>query len=352
MATASLRGQTEFLRYSRTVGMTAMRGRGFHYPVDSAMAGDGRIYVVSRSSERGPAENVRVTVLNIEGEYFGVFGVRGDGDGEFLWPCGIAIDGDGRVYVSDEQLHRITIFTASGDFVSSWGTHGSGQGELDGPSGIAFDPDDNLLVSDARNHRVQRFTRDGRVLSEFGAHGTREGQFDLPWGLTTNADGEVFVADWGNDRVQRFSADGRFVAQHGSSGRGDGEFVKPASVAVDHDGYIYVADWGNERVQVLDPAGRVVQKLRGEATHSKWAEDFLRVNVEEAGARERADLEPETEFFNDDPHEESSHIEKLFWGPVSVMLDAEERLYVTETNRHRLQVFDRAIDRLRTIRSK
>ncbi len=32
-----------------------MRGRGFYHPVDSAMAGDGRIYVVNRSVERQEA---------------------------------------------------------------------------------------------------------------------------------------------------------------------------------------------------------------------------------------------------------------------------------------------------------
>ena len=84
-----------------------------------------------------------------------------------------------------------------------------------------------------------------------------------------------------------------------------------------------------------------MQKLRGEATDSEWANDFLRVNVEEAKARERANMEPEFEFFNDDPHEESSHIEKLLWGPVSLILDASERLFITETNRHRIQVYER-----------
>jgi DNA-binding beta-propeller fold protein YncE len=340
MSTVNLE-QTRFLKYSRTVGMTTMRGRGFYYPVDSTMAGDGRIYVVNRSAERTPADTVRVTMLNMDGEYFGVFGSKGSGDGEFLWPCGIAVDGDGRVYVSDEQLHRITRFTASGEFVSSWGTNGSGDGELDGPSGIAFDPDDNILVSDARNHRIQRFTKDGVSLSAFGAAGSGEGELDLPWGLTTNADGDVFVADWGNDRVQRFSPDGRFVAQYGGTGIGDGQFVKPASVAVDADGYIYVADWGNERVQVLDPDGRFVQKLRGESTLSTWAEDFFSANTEEAEARGRADLEKKIELPVDTPHEESSHIEKYFWGPASVMLDSDGRLLVTESHRHRLQVFER-----------
>ena len=48
------------------------------------------------------------------------------------------------------------------------------------------------------------------------------------------------------------------------------------------------------------------------------------------------------ELFGGDPHEESSHIEKLFWAPVSVKLDRDGRLYVTESNRHRVQIYERA----------
>lgn len=332
---------TRFLEYDRAVGMTTMRGRGFYYPVDSAIGPNERIYVVNRSSERAPADTVRVTVLNLDGEYFGVFGAQGDGDGEFLWPCGIAIDRAGQVYVTDEQLHRINVFSASGEFVSNWGAYGSGEGELNGPSGIVFDQDDNVLVSDARNHRVQRFTKNGTFLATFGESGVGEGELDLPWGLATDKEGNVFVADWGNDRIQKFSPDGQFVARYGGEGGGDGQLLRPASVAVDDDGHIYVADWGNERVQVFDRDGRFVQKLRGEATLSTWADNFLSINVEEAEARNRADLEKEIELFVDTPHEESSHIEKYFWGPVSVILDQSNRLIVTETHRHRLQVFHR-----------
>ena len=116
----------------------------------------------------------------------------------------------------------------------------------------------------------------------------------------------------------------------------------PSSVAVDREGYIYVADWGNERVQMLDPEGGFVTKLRGQATLSKWAENFLRINAEEAEARATANLELDLQYVVDEPHEESSHIEKYFWAPVSVKLDADEILYVTETNRHRIQVYKRS----------
>ena len=128
----------------------------------------------------------------------------------------------------------------------------------------------------------------------------------------------------------------------GSTGDADGQLHRPSDVAVDEEGYIYVADWGNERVQVLDREGSYVLKLRGEATLSKWAEDYMNSNVEEANARAEADLEPDMEFFVDNPHEESSHIEKYFWAPVSIKCDGVDKIYVTESNRHRIQVYLRA----------
>lgn len=341
MATKELE-QGQFLRYVRTVGMTTMRGRGFYYPIDSAMSNNGgRLYVLSRSFERAVSDSMRVTMLNEDGEYFGVFGSAGIGDGQFRWPSGIAVNDQNRVFVTDEYLNRVSVFNESGEFLKHWGSEGEMEGMLNGPSGIVFDRDNNVFIADSRNHRIQKFTSDGEFIKSFGEYGSGDGCLNLPWGLGVNQEGEIFVADWGNDRIQRFTSNGEFVAKYGSPGREEGEFIKPAGVIVNQEGYIYVADWGNERVQVLSPDGEFVQKIRGQATNSEWAEDFLGVNVEEAGARERANLEPDIEYFNDDPHEESSHIEKLFWGPVSLMLDAENRLFITETNRHRIQVFER-----------
>jgi len=330
---------SQSLHYVRTVGMTTMRGRGFYFPVDSAMSKNGRIYVLSRSIERVAPDSLRITMLNEEGEYFGVFGRAGENDGEFRWPCGIALDDKDRVYVTDEHLHRVSIFSSEGEFINKWGTFGTENGLLNAPSGITVAPDGNLLISDSQNHRVQKFTQNGEFIYSIGAEGDGEGEFNLPWGIATNSSSEIYVADWGNDRIQKFSPDGKFIEQYGSTGRGDGQFVRPSGITINSDGYMYVADWGNERIQILNPHGEFIQKLRGEATDSEWAKDFLNVNVEEAEARSRANMEPEFDFFNDDPHEESSHIEKLFWGPVSLLLDKEERLFITETNRHRIQVY-------------
>jgi DNA-binding beta-propeller fold protein YncE len=149
----------------------------------------------------------------------------------------------------------------------------------------------------------------------------------------------IYVADWGNDRIQKFTAEGEFVAVCGAPGRGHGEIRRPAGVCVDDDGYIYVADWGNHRVQVYDPAGRIVQSVRGEATLSKWAEEFLDANPLDRAAREESDLEPDLDFL--DEHDESAHVEKYFWAPSWVSIH-DGRLYVVDSNRHRLQLYDLA----------
>ena len=328
------------LRYSHTVGIVAMQGRGFSNPVDLAISRDSLIYVVSRTNPE-QSYGIRIGICNLDSDYFGDFGAYGAGDGEFIWPTALAFDSKDNLYLSDEYNHRITVFDKSGDFLSKWGEHGSADGQLNGPSGICFDAEDNLYVVDHLNDRIQKFTREGRYLLKWGTKGTSDGQFNLPWGVTVDSRGDVYVADWRNDRIQKFSPDGRFLAKFGESGPGDGQFSRPSSVAVDAEGTIYVADWGNERVQALAPDGSFQLALYGKATLSKWAEEFFEANSEEKLARDSSDLFPEPGPEVTTPHEKSARIEQYFWAPVSVKLDGEGRLYVTESNRHRIQVYRR-----------
>ena len=127
----------------------------------------------------------------------------------------------------------------------------------------------------------------------------------------------------------------------GESGDGDGQFNRPAKPAVDSQGYIYVADWGNERVQVLGPDGSFQLKLRGEATVSKWAREFLDVNPDESLTRDQSNLIPDLPSHLDTPYLVSTQAEPYFWGPTSVNLDGQGRLYVTESSRHRVQIYQK-----------
>ena len=336
--------QGSVLEYSLTLGFIAMEGRGLEYPTDMVAASNGRLYVANRARDLGE-RGVRVTMMDIDSEYYGTFGLHGQGDGNLISPMCITVDRRGRLYVTDDYTHRVSVFDYDGNFVRGWGSRGDGAGQFNGPSGIAADAEDNIYVVDTHNDRVQKFTAEGGFILAFGSSGSSVGEFNMPWGVTVAPGGDLYIADWGNDRIQRFSSDGEFVAAYGSSGKDDGELLRPSGVAVDERGYMYVSDWGNERMQVFDADGKFVQKLRGEAGLSKWAANFLSINREEGAAREKANLEPELDLpDSDDPHTQSAHIEKFFWAPMSVKLDDEGRVYVTDGNRHRIQVYRRVGD--------
>lgn len=80
--------------------------------------------------------------------------------------------------------------------------------------------------------------------------------------------------------------------------------------------------------------------MRGEGTLSKWATEFLAANPDEQVVRDQSNLIPDLPPHLSTPYLVSSQTEPYFWGPVSVTLDRQGHLYVTETNRHRFQVYD------------
>ena len=321
--------------YLKTIGLVnnGSNGRGFANPYDTAHAQDGRIFVLNRR-DISRRDSIRVGICNLDEDYLGEFGF-----GQFIQPVAMAFDNQERLYVTDEHYNRVTVFTSDGDFLHKWGEPGSGPGQMNGPSGIAIDADDNVYVADQHNHRIQRFSAGGEYLDGWGEHGPQVGRLDMPWGVAVDSRGDVYVADWRNDRVQKFSPEGSLLAVYGTSGSGEGQLSRPSAVAVDHQGLVYVADWGNERVQVFGPDGSLVQLLRGQATLSKWATDFFDANPDEWATREIADLYPDLPDHLTSPDHLSSQTEAYFWGPVSVRFDANQRLFVSEANRHRLQIY-------------
>ena len=322
-----------------TVGFVADQGgRGFHLPTDFAIRGDGRIFVASRSNMNA-LDIVGIQMATIDHQFFGQLGSHGQAPGQMIWPSALALDSQDNLYLADDFLQRVTVYDREGGVSATWGTKGSGDGEFDGVSGLLFDANDDLLLVDHRNHRVQKFTKDGRFVSKWGGVGSGDGELNLPWGISSDDEGFLYVADWRNDRIQKFTPDGEFVAKFGESGRGEGQLSRPSGLAVDSDGNMYIADWMNQRVQVLDRDGRFLTQLRGDAILGEWAVEYLNANADELDARSR--FVPVFETDTDDPGEVSARIEPYFWDPVRVALDAQERVYVLETGRHRFQVYQR-----------
>jgi DNA-binding beta-propeller fold protein YncE len=302
--------------------MDDFAGRSFRNIVDLALGPEEMIYVLQRGES--VHHNVSVKKCNVAEEWFGDFGDYGSGPGQMVWPAGIALDSQQRLYITDEWNQRVSVFDTEGHLLDEWGQPGNGDGQLDRPSGIALDEDENLLLVDARNHRIQRFTKNGRSLGQWGSYGTGPGQFNLPWGVALSPAGEVYVTDWRNDRVQKFAPSGDFLLEWGCSGSGDGQFNRPAGTAVDSDGDVYVVDWHNHRVQIFDPQGNYLTQLIGDATMSIWGAQLMAANPRMVEFQRNA-KRPELEG-------------RLFL-PRGIKIDRQNRIFIVDSCKGRLQIY-------------
>jgi tripartite motif-containing protein 71 len=207
------------------------------------------------------------------------WGQQGTREGQFNAPEGIAVDGEGNVYVADTENHRVQKFDANGKFLLQWGSKGANNGQFESPSGIALDKENNVYVADTFNHRIQKFDKNGRFLGKWGTPcelqsgkgcvdpdgpgplQPGDGQFNLPAGIAFDQEGNLYVTDAFNHRVQKFSPTGKFLGKFGVFGTGDGQFNITAGIALDKDGNIYVSDNKNDRVQKFDPMGKFLGRL-------------------------------------------------------------------------------------------
>jgi hypothetical protein len=175
------------------------------------------------------------------------WGSKGDGDGQFNNPMGVAVDKNGKVYVADSGNNRIQIFRYNEDdgifeLSDKWNVLGY-------PIGVAVDSLGNVYVARNNSQLIQKFDKEGNSITEWGGLGSEEGQFRNPSLIAVDKDDNIYVADTNNDRIQKFNSVGSFLMQWGSSGSGGGQFYGPTGVAVDQDGNVYVADSDNNRIQ-------------------------------------------------------------------------------------------------------
>jgi sugar lactone lactonase YvrE len=205
------------------------------------------------------------------------------------YPEGVAVDGNGGLYVADEGNNRILHFprgsftadavygqgTAGTDFIDS--NAGAGATGLDGPTGVALDGNGGLYVADTLNNRVLRFPRGSFTADAVYGQGAAGTDFtdsnagagatglDGPTGVALDGNGGLYLADTLNNRILHFPT-GSFTANavygQGVAGvnftgtmhaTGTTGMNGPTGVAVESNGDLFVADQSNNRVLYFAP---------------------------------------------------------------------------------------------------
>ncbi len=224
-------------------------------PRGIAIGWEGQIYVADSGNDR-------VVVLDSLGGFVSQIGFAGSGDGRFVDPSDVAVEGL-HLFVLDEGNERIQVFDRYEVFSQViLSREGGGIGI---PLRMAADPFGRIYVSDREEDLIRvfrSFTREEEM--RVGGYGSRSGQFRHPSDIDIDRERRIYVADTDNDRVQIFDPLGGFLRSIGKeSPSPEGSLRAPAAVAVDRRGGVLVADTGNDRIAFFDSEGAFVGEFDG-----------------------------------------------------------------------------------------
>ena len=175
-------------------------GPPFNQPTNLAIAPNGDLYVTDGYG------NARVHRFAPDGCLRHSWGDPGSAPGQFNLPHGIAVLADGRVLVADRENDRIQLFDPEGKYLDQWT-------QVQRPTNIALDREGRIYVSELwwragdrppagdaiaedRPGRVSVLDQGGAVLARWGGPDPcAPGNFAAPHDICVDSRGDVYVAE-------------------------------------------------------------------------------------------------------------------------------------------------------------
>jgi RHS repeat-associated protein len=196
-------------------------------------------------------------------------------------PNGIAVDSEGNLFIADTFNHRIRkvspdgiITTVAGNGIMGYGGDGglAINAKLSEPNGVAIDGQGNLFIADFSNHRIRKVSPDGIITTVagngvMGSSGNggpaTDAMLYYPHDVAVDSQGNLFITDY-NHRVRKITPDGIITAFAGTGSpgySGDGgpainaRLYYPQGLAVDNEGNLYIAGGNNFSVRKVNTEG-------------------------------------------------------------------------------------------------
>ena len=136
-------------------------------------------------------------------------------------PSGITLDQSGNILLSDSGSQRVLKFSPEGKLLAQAGTKytkGEGNGQFNEPKGIAVASDGNVFVCDRDNHQVQVLDSDLQFKRSFGEYGKGATKFHHPRDVAFDSAGNIYIVDSSNFCIKVFTPDLKPLRQIGSEG--------------------------------------------------------------------------------------------------------------------------------------
>ncbi len=254
----------------------------------------------ARAQEAAPAVRDITT-------YAGTGSPRFSGDGGpaveagFFAPRGVALDAAGNLlFTTDNRIRKIEAGT--GVITTLVGTGRNKYAGDDGPAmeaslaeptGIAIDGDGNIYIATHASARIRKVDAATGVITTIAGGAARgslreesgdggpatEANIREPTHVAVDGAGNVYAL--AENRVRKIDAANGIISTFAGTGKrgvaGDGgpaiegELAEPAAIAIDSEGNVFIADRENHRVRKVDGATGIISTLAGIGTHMNCA---------------------------------------------------------------------------------
>jgi uncharacterized protein (TIGR03437 family) len=255
-------------------------------PLGVAVDSAGNVYIADSLNNRVRKVDTSGNITTVAGSASP--GFSGDGgpatSASLFNPIAVAVDGNNNLYIADGSNARIrkvnaagVISTVAGSLLPGFSGDGgpATSASLLLPGGVAVDGNGNLYIADIGNNRIRKVTAAGTI-STVAGNGTKGFSGDggsatsaslnlssAHIGLAVDGAGNLYVTDSGNNRVRKVTASGTIstIAGNGVAGfSGDGGpatsagLSSPTDVTLDSSGNLFIADSKNNRVRKVSGA--------------------------------------------------------------------------------------------------
>ncbi len=195
--------------------------------------GEGNVWITDGRPEGGRGE--QVLKIGADGEVLmtiGTAGVAGDGPYTFDGVSDVEVAADGSIFIADgHNNNRIVKYSPEGEFIMEWGTAGPEPGEFNQPHALAMDSEGRLFVSDRENLRIQIFDQEGNFIDAWT-------QFGRVSGIAISPDDTLYLAAQ-NDAYPDFETGIYVVSARDGTVKTMISDVYTESVVADSNGAVY-----------------------------------------------------------------------------------------------------------------